>query len=85
MECAISVDNTSSGDSGATEIFKDKYTINISTWDSGKSDVILDKHVKYGKGQDSNMIRVYFYYDADIKKSIIGYMPDHLPTRKDSH
>lgn len=85
METAISVENTDSGDAGATTIFKDKYTINIAQWDSEKGDVILDKHVKYGKGQDSNMIRVYFYYDADIKKSIIGYMPDHLPTRKDAH
>ena len=73
------VEPCSSG-SGSTEIHKDKYTISVN----GK-DVIMDMHLKYGKGLDANMIRIYFYYDPEQKKSIIGYMPNHLPTRSDSH
>ncbi len=70
------VERTSSGKNGAIETHKDKYTISYD----GK-DVLLDMHLKYGKGSDVNMIRVYFYYDADKKKSVIGYMPGHLPTK----
>ena len=73
------VEPTSSGQ-GATEIHKDKYTISYE----GKN-ALLDMHIKYGKGSDADMIRIYFYYDPDMKKSVIGYMPGHLPTRKDGH
>ncbi len=69
-------DRTSSGKNGAMEVHKDKYTISYD----GK-DVLMDLHLKCGKGSDVNMIRVYFYYDSSMKKSVIGYMPGHLPTR----
>lgn len=65
---------------GAMEIHKDKYLLRVD----GR-DVLMDMHIKYGKGKDANMIRVYFYYDADKKKSVIGYLPNHLPTRALSH
>ena len=65
---------------GSTVHHKDKYTISV-----GGKDVLMDMHLKYGKGKDANMIRVYFYYDPESKKSIIGYMPGHLPTRADAH
>lgn len=65
---------------GSTEFHKDKYTISYD----GK-EVVMDMHIKYGKGRDINMIRIYFYYDSILKKSIIGYLPDHLPTRSITH
>jgi hypothetical protein len=46
---------------------------------------LLDLHIKYGKGGDSNMIRIYFLYSPELGKSIIGYLPGHLPTSKDGH
>ncbi|MCR5214411.1 MAG: hypothetical protein K6E10_08325 [Eubacterium sp.] len=73
------VEFVSSGQ-GATDMYKDSYTIRYY----GKK-AIMDLHIKVGKGLDFNMIRIYFYYDPDMKKSIIGYMPGHLPTRKSSH
>ena len=45
----------------------------------------MDLHIKSGKGSDVNMIRIYFYYSSELKKSVIGYMPGHLPTRKQAH
>ena len=78
-DSAYTVEFTSSGQ-GATEFHKDKYTITVS--EGGvKKKVILDLHMKYGKGSDVDMIRIYFYYSREEKKSFIGYMPGHLPTR----
>ena len=70
---------------GATEIYKDKYTISIKDEDGKQKNVLMDLHIKSGKGSDVNMIRIYFYYSSELKKSIIGYMPGHLPTRKQAH
>ncbi len=78
-ESGYKAEPTGSGQ-GSTEIHRDKYTITVN----GK-DVLMDMHIKYGKGRDDNMIRIYFYYDSESKKSIIGYLPDHLPTRASSH
>lgn len=75
----FAVEGTSSG-CGATDIYKDKYTIDISEYNKEKNKVIMDIHMKKGKGQ-ADINRIYFYYDDDIQKTIIGYMPDHLPTR----
>lgn len=83
-ESSIVVDPVSSGQ-GAIEMHKDSYTISIPTVDGGKENVILDLHLKAGKGGDANMIRIYFYYSPELKKSIIGYMPGHLETRKAAH
>ncbi len=78
-DSACKVDPSSSGQ-GATEFHKDKYTITI--FEGGKNkDVILDLHLKYGKGSDSDMLRIYFYYSPVEKKSFIGFMPGHLPLR----
>jgi len=77
------VEPSSSGQ-GSTEMHREKYTIAI-TEDGILKQVLLDIHLKYGKGNDNNMIRIYFYYSPAEKKSFIGYMPGHLPTRKSSH
>ena len=70
---------------GATEMYRDKYTITIVDPGGEKKDVLLDLHIKTGKGADANMIRIYFYYSPEMKKSVIGYMPGHLPTRQQPH
>ena len=64
---------------GALRDFKDYYLIDISQFDPNKKDVLMDLHVKKGKGLDSGSIRIYFYYDSEIRKSIIGFFPNHLP------
>ena len=84
-EYGICVDPVSTG-SGATEMHKEDYEILLDEEDGkGPKTVIMDLHLKYGKGSDANMVRVYFYYSPTLKKSVIGYMPGHLKTRKDSH
>ncbi len=65
---------------GTFEMYKDKYTISIDENGENKN-VLLDLHLKYGKGMDDNMIRIYFYYSSVEKKSFIGFMPGHLPIR----
>lgn len=82
---AFKVNPVSTGSSGSAVIYKGSYTIDISAYDKDEKDVVLDLHVAKGKGRGDDMIRIYLYYDANIKKSIIGYMPDHLPTRNNPH
>ncbi len=72
---------TSSGSGGAANMYTSEYTIDVSKYDETEINVIMDMHMKKGKGWGDDMIRIYFYYDSHIKKSIIGYMPDHLRTR----
>lgn len=55
-----------------------EFSIDISEFDPAAGTVLLDRHIKKGKGADFEAIRIYFYYDGVIKKSIIGYMPGHL-------
>lgn len=83
-ESSYCVDPVSSGQ-GAIDMYKDKYTIAIIGEDGVKTEKLLDMHIKSGKGSDVNMIRIYFHYSSELRKSIIGYMPGHLPTRKDAH
>lgn len=84
-EAAYVVTPASGGTLGAADIHKDKYTISIKDSNGETQDEILDLHIKYGKGSDVNMIRIYFCYSPELKRSVIGYMPGHLPTRKSAH
>ena len=78
-DSAYTVEPSGSG-LGALEMHKDEYTITIS--EGGESrEVLMDMHVKYGKGMDSNMIRIYFHYSGVEKKTFIGAMPGHLSIR----
>ncbi|MCR5591587.1 MAG: hypothetical protein K6F73_08635 [Lachnospiraceae bacterium] len=78
-DSAYTIEPSSSGQ-GALEMYKDKYTITIT--EEGKAkDVLLDMHLKYGKGMDDNMIRIYFHYSPKEKKTFLGFMPGHLPIR----
>ena len=63
---------------GTMENQRGEFSIDISEYDPSAGRVLLDLHIKKGKGLDRDMIRIYFYYDSKIKKSIIGYMPGHL-------
>ena len=60
--------------------YRTKYTIDISEIDDKKGEVLIGDHIKYHNGHDLDLVRLYYYYDKDIKKSVIGYMPDHLDT-----
>ena len=79
------IEPVSSGSGGSAKFFKDKYTITIKDSNGRSKSVLMDIHLKFGKGKDSEMIRIYFYYDSDRKKSIIGYFPGHLPIRDSAH
>lgn len=58
--------------------FKDDYTMSID----GKK-MLMDQHIKYGiKAQ--TLIRIYFCWDGDNQKIAVGYLPEHLPTVKNS-
>lgn len=45
--------------------------------------IVLDLHLKRGKGYDERTIfRVYFAYDEESQRVIVGHMPSHLTNRK---
>ena len=83
-DASYRVEPSSSGQ-GATEMYKKEYTISCTDADGKQMDVLLDLHLKAGKGKDTDMIRIYFAYSRELQRSIIGYMPEHLPTRKSNH
>ncbi len=70
-------DPVSSSTTTPKEIQK-KYDLTISAADGRSKTVKMNLHVKKGTHPET-LIRIYFYYDPDQKKSFIGYMPDHLP------
>ncbi len=60
------------------------YQINIQAYhddiDSKYEKATLEYHIRCDGRQDSGWFRIYAYYDKELEKSIIGYMPGHLPT-----
>ena len=44
---------------------------------------ILDQHIKHGVHAEE-LIRIYFCWDDDKKKIMIGSMPEHLATVRNS-
>ena len=41
----------------------------------------LDQHLCKGNARDPRFcMRIYFFYDEDTQKVIVGHMPSHLPT-----
>jgi hypothetical protein len=45
-------------------------------------DIWLDQHLKAGVGFDpANIFRLYFWYDADAAKVVVGHLPTHLTNR----
>ena len=55
---------------------KDDYNVSYE----GKTG-ILDLHIKSGVSS-SELLRIYFLWDDELKKVVIGYMPGHLATKK---
>ncbi|MFT4913093.1 MAG: hypothetical protein ACI9YM_001681 [Brevundimonas sp.] len=50
------------------------YSVNYE----GDSRVLYD-HIKYGKGYDNaNQIRIYYFWDEDRKRHVVGKMPSHM-------
>lgn len=44
--------------------------------------VTLDRHLKKGGGFDASQIfRLYFYYDSESQKVVVGHLPTHLTNR----
>ena len=60
----------------AVRVYKSEYSARI-----GEKTYVLDQHIKYGV-KSRNLIRVYFTWDEQLKKIVIGSMPEHLPTVK---
>ena len=75
---------TNSSNSSTIKMHGSSYKLKIKNYNPDKNEVLMDLHIKNGV-TSNEMIRIYFYYDSDLGKSIIGYMPDHLPTRDDPH
>lgn len=45
----------------------------------GKRRRFLDLHLVKGGGRDERYcLRVYFFWDADLKKAVVGWLPSHL-------
>lgn len=45
-------------------------------------DIWLDQHLKAGVGFDpAALFRLYFWYDADAEKVVVGHLPGHLTNR----
>ena len=62
----------------ALKMHRDDYTVSING-----HQYVLDQHIKHGVHADE-LIRIYFCWDDDIGKLIIGSMPGHLATVKNS-
>ena len=62
----------------ALKMHREDYTVSING-----HQYILDQHIKHGVHADE-LIRIYFCWDDDIGKIIIGSMPGHLATVKNS-
>ena len=62
------------GESGDRNIrdFPDEYTISYK-----KANTPLTQHLKFGK-DPSRLIRIYFFYDKNGRKIVVGSMPKHL-------
>jgi hypothetical protein len=48
----------------------------------GEKKCLLDFHLKKGSDRDERYcLRIYFFWDDDTKKVVIGWLPSHLDTR----
>ena len=64
--------------SGALRVHRDDYEVTVD----GKK-YLLDAHIKYGVNSKV-LIRIYFCWDEEAEKVVIGYMPEHLATAAQS-
>jgi hypothetical protein len=58
--------------------YADQYRVFYNTDSKDNKDRrTLDRHLKYGVNS-RYLVRVYFFWDADTEKVVIGHMPGHL-------
>ena len=60
------------------KLHRDVYTVSHN----GRQ-YILDYHIKRGIRAEE-MLRIYFFWDEDERRVVIGSMPEHLPTVKNT-
>ncbi|MBR1824604.1 MAG: hypothetical protein IJ779_10280 [Ruminococcus sp.] len=58
------------------KMYRSDYTVNIDG-----TPYIMDQHIKHGIHSEE-LIRIYFRWDEERGKILIGSMPEHLPTVK---
>jgi hypothetical protein len=62
------------------EMFPAEYKIKYTIGFKGKPvDTALDLHLKVGHDPD-NLLRIYFLYDKEQKRIVVGSLPEHLRT-----
>lgn len=71
----LGVTLTQSGDFSASR-YASEYTVQY-----GKSRRVLDLHLKRGTSRDAaKCLRVYWFYDQERERVVIGHLPGHLTT-----
>lgn len=59
------------------QVAKRHYEIQVTNQEGIRERRLLDLHLKHGVG--THLIRIYFLWDAEQQKVIVGSLPDHLP------
>lgn len=59
----------------------EQYTVNYAI--GFRSRQVLDRHLRGGSNSkdDHLCMRIYFFWDADQQKTVVGHLPSHLDTR----
>ncbi|HVI41621.1 MAG TPA: hypothetical protein VM577_13295, partial [Anaerovoracaceae bacterium] len=76
--CKTSFEITQTGEASIRRYPKDykvPYDDEIATAHGGRRE--LDLHLKYGV-DPKFLLRIYFFWDDQLKKVVIGSMPEHL-------
>jgi hypothetical protein len=74
LDLAPSISATAAGKEG------DEY---IVTYPQGTNEKrLLDQHISKGSARDERFcLRIYFFWDEELKKVVIGWLPSHLDTQ----
>lgn len=60
------------------EMYTKEYKVKYRKGQAGKPrEVLLDQHLKVGKGNKDNL-RIYFFYDEEKELIVVGSLPKHL-------
>jgi hypothetical protein len=71
----LGVTLTQSGEFSASR-YASEYTVQY-----GKQRRVLDMHLKRGTSRDAaKCLRVYWFYDQERERVVIGHLPGHLTT-----
>jgi len=81
----IGFEDAPSYSSGTFNSKKDAYERDFSEHNPKLKKTYVDRHIKCGVNEEY-FVRVYYHYDLETKKAIIGHINDHLPVHKhESH